>query len=146
MAEQYQISDPAYNKLSLIAQRQSYIPIGAQRLKGMSTFLEDLSKQKFMDTRPQHILLRHNLEIRAGRAPVWRALQYPRRTRLLTLTEKAQERYIILALAIGIITEEPFVVGGPSRLTNTPTISHVLEAIGLGWITPEKLPIASKKV
>jgi hypothetical protein len=134
------VSDEAYGRLTRLGQRQSYINITPQRVNGMSKFLEDLSSANFKDTRPLNVKQRHESEVRLGHAPTWISY-HVRRQRLLTISDTSMIRYMGIALSFGIITPEPYAVGGPSRLTMIPTTSLVLEGIGLGWITPVTVPL-----
>lgn len=142
----YFISDRAYDILTQYGQRQGYIKLptntkeAANRANGMSAFLEALPYTSFEDTRPQLVRQRHQEEIKHNRAPSWTGY-YSRRQRQITLTEQAMEKYIMIAISLNIITPEPYAVGGPSRLTFIPTISLVLEAIGLKWLTPVSFPL-----
>lgn len=139
----YYISDHSYQNLTQMGQRQGYIRLQAARAHGMTDFLDALSKSNFQDTRPNHVKIRHESEIRNFRAPTWTSY-FQRRTRLLSISDEAMARFIQIALSFGIIEPKPFAVGGPSRLTMIPTTSLVLEGIGLGWITPVNLPLKVK--
>ena len=136
----YYISDKAYHMLTSTATQQRYIKYGAIKKKGLSEFLTDLCYMKFTDTRPAEIIRRHDIMIANGRAPIWTS--YPvRRTRALALPKPTIERYMRVALQVGIIKEEPYIVGGPSKLRPTSVVGYVLEGLGLGWITPNRFPI-----
>lgn len=135
----YYISDLSFNKLVGIAQRQQYVQFGSERVKGLSDFLNDLSKYPMEDTRPALVKERHQEEIKHDRAPTWTHIR-TRRNRQLKLTDDAIERFFLVAYQMGIIRMKPFVRGGPDRRTPFPSVALVLEAIGLGWITPIELP------
>lgn len=134
----YYISDYAYNQLVYMAQKQGYIPWNTIRAKGMSNFLNDLASYPLEDTRPIHTKNRHEEEIRNNRAPTW--TNRSKRGRLIRLTDDSLQSYVEAALKFGIIREDPYPVGGPDRRTPYPTVGCVLEAIGLGWLTPQNLP------
>lgn len=136
----YYISDKAYDKLVVFAIQQRYVKPAALKKRGMSEFLNDLCYMKFEDTRPDNVKQNHQIMINAHRAPIWTL--YPvRRTRALYLSQPTINRYMKLALQVGIIKEEPWTIGGPSRTNPVSVISYVFEGLGLGWITPEKWPI-----
>lgn len=136
----YYISDTAYNKLVIQATIQRYIKQGSLKKRGMSEFLNDLCYMTFKDTRPLHIKQNHEILKSMHRAPIWTL--YPvRRTRALYLEEPTILRYMQLALQVGIIEEEPWTIGGPSRTKPVSVLGYVFEGIGLGWITPTQWPI-----
>jgi hypothetical protein len=135
----YYMSERAYGHLVFMAQKQGYIPWGAERAKGLSEFLNDLAHYALEDTRPELVRMRHEEEISHNRAPSWHHTRL-RRARLLKLDENAIEKYFESALIFGILREEPFAVGGPQRNTPYPAIAYVLEGIGLEWLTPVDLP------
>ncbi len=141
----YYVSDKAYNHLAYIAMCQGYIKTGAIRQKGMSEFLDDLAYMSFTDTRPLIIKERHQQELEVGRAPRWSSYNV-RRTRSIRLPDPAIERYMKLALQVGIIKKDPWLVAGPSRTRPTSVLGFVFEGLGLGWITPVKLPIKRKAI
>lgn len=131
----YYISDVAYDRLTMFAQKARYVKFGASRAKGMSEFLSDLALKPLEDTRPPFTKERHAQEVAYGHAPTW--LQYhTRRARLLSLTEDAVARYFKVGYQVGIIKAEPYAIGGPDRRTPYPTVAYVLEGIGLKWLTP----------
>lgn len=142
-ARAYYLTDNGYGKLVHMAQRARYVEFGASRVRGMSDFLNELCTTEFDDTRPELVRQRHEEEIAHGRAPTWMQNRN-RRSRLLTLTDDAIARYFLVAYQVGIIRREPYAIGGPSRRTELPAVSLVLEAIGLGWITPADLPRGNK--
>jgi hypothetical protein len=135
----YYLSDYSYSRLIGMAQRHKYIPFGSERAKGLSQFFIDLSVMPFEDTRPPLVKDRHREEEKHGSAPTWLHIR-TRRARLLTLTDDAIARYFLVAYQVGIIRTEPFIKGGPDRRTPYPSVALVLEAIGLGWITPTEFP------
>lgn len=135
----FYVSDKAFGHLVHLAQVRGYVKWGAQRVKGLSEFLNMLSESKFTDTRPDLVRQRHEEEIRMGRAPTWLHTR-TRRARNLQLSETAIENYLELAYKVKIIKDEPYTIGGPSRLTPQPSVSLVLEGIGLQWLTPKTLP------
>jgi hypothetical protein len=137
------ISDYAYAKLITLAQRQRYVPYGSSRVKGIGEFLEDIAHKEFVDTRPPLVRERHEQELRYNRAPVW-LHNRRRRSRLIKLSDGAVARLFKIAFLVGIIREEPFIIGGPSRTNPLPSVAYVVESIGLGWITPDVYPIGQK--
>lgn len=143
-ARSYYISDFAYGRLIGMAQRNRFVEYGSNRVRGMSKFLNYLSVMPMNDTCPDLVKERHIQEIKNNRAPSWSHTRL-RRNRLLKLTDDAIERYILVAWEMDIIRAEPWAKGGPDRSTPYPTISIVLEAIGLGWITPEMFPTGNIK-
>lgn len=136
----YYITDKAFQKLILMAQQGHYVKPGTERAKGMSDFFNDLAHYALKDTRPPFVVQRHQEERRNNRAPTWTFTRF-RRARSLKLTDEAIESYLTSALVFGIIEINPFPIGGPRRDTPYPAISIVLEAIGLGYLTPESMPI-----
>jgi hypothetical protein len=141
-ARAYYITDLAFGKLVGLAQRHRYVRFGTERAKGLSEFLNDLSHFDMEDTRPQIVKERHEQEIRLNRSPTWLYV-YNRRARLLSLTDEALQKYVEVALQVGIIKKDPYPIGGPDRRTPYPTVSLVIEGIGLGWITPVTIPIGT---
>ena len=140
VSRSYLITDAAYGRLITMAQQRRFVKYGSERVKGLSEFLTELSKVEFIDNRPIYVKEMHEQEIKFGRAPTWFRTR-DRRPRRLTLTEDAIERYVMIALRAGIIKDEPYAVGGPQRLTPYPTVSNVLEVIGLQWLLPDSLPL-----
>lgn len=138
--QQYYISDKAYRNLVTMAQRQKYVKELTQRHKGMSEFVADLAYYEFKDTRPPNVIERHKQQIAFNRAPIWTEFAV-RRVRRLFIPHPAELRYLKIARQVGIIRDEPWAIGGPSILKPIPIISYVLEGIGLGWITPTRLPV-----
>lgn len=139
----YYISDKAYNALTGMGQRRRFIPFGTARVKGLSEFLSLLARSSFEDTRPPNVKLRHQEEMAHNRAPNW-AHSRQRRARPLTLTDDAIARYWNIAFLVGITRAEGFAIGGPPTNIPYPSVAYVLEAIGLGWLTPDTLPLGSK--
>lgn len=135
----YYLSDKAYNHLIHLAQIKKYVSFGSARVKGLSTFLNELATFELLDTRPDNVKKRHEEQEALGRAPTW-LHHRQRRARSLSLTDDAIQRYFKVAFEVGIIQNEPFIVGGPSRLTPIPSVAYVLEGIGLEWLTPKDLP------
>jgi hypothetical protein len=144
IARTYYISDTAYFRLVNAAQRYRYVQFGSKRVKGLSEFLNDLAKIPMEDTRPPIVRERHVEEIRNNRAPTWMNTRL-RRQRLLTLTEDSIQRYFLVAYQVGIVRADPYPVGGPDRSTPYPSVALVLEAIGLGWLTPIEYPFNGRK-
>jgi hypothetical protein len=135
----FYVSDKAYNHIVLLAQQCGYVKYGSNKVKGLSTFINDLAHTTFYDTRPELVKARHRDEMRMGRAPTWLHTR-TRRMRNLQLDESTIRKFVEVALQVGIIRPEPDTIGGVSRLTPGPTVALVLEAIGLQWITPTVLP------
>lgn len=136
----YYISEPAYLHLIDLAIKHNYVAKNYVRTHGLSRFLNILSAQTFTDTRPLHVVERHDMEIAYLRAPSWTNFE-PRIPRNLKLLEVTQERYVELAFKVGIIENNPWTIGGPRRIYLPSIIGCVLEGIGLGWITPKEIPV-----
>jgi hypothetical protein len=131
----FYLSDKSFEKLVFMAKKAGYVAWGANRLRGLSEYLSELAQLSFTDTRPPLVVERHNQEIQEHHAPTWSTRA--RRTHALMLTEDAIARYYLVAFQVGIMRINPsYLHGTPSRLTPTPAVSHVLEAIGKEWITP----------
>lgn len=135
----YYLTEKSYAALIGMSQKCGYVKFGAQRAKGLSPFLIDLAQMPMDDTRPPLVKQRHDEEIKYNRAPTWMNSRL-RRARMLSLNNDAIARYLLIAHKMGIIRTEPWIIGGPDRKTPYPTIAIVLEAIGLGWITPREFP------
>lgn len=148
----FYISDRAYNHLVHLAQTKHYVKWGTKRAKGLSNFLNDLAldnfslsnKSRFIDTRPPLVKQRHEEEIRLDRAPSWLHTR-TRRAHNLILSEDTINKYMHVALQMGIAREEPYTIGNRSTLSPQPNVSLVLEGIGLTWITPDRLPDKAKE-
>lgn len=119
-----------------MAQRNNWVSYGTQRARGLSEFLNELSREKLIDNRPPNIVRRHEEEARYGRAPTWTYVRQ-RRARLLTLNEDTIVRYFKVAYEVGITRAEPWPIGGPDMKTPYPSVAFVLEGIGLEWIIPK---------
>lgn len=135
----YYVSDYAYSRLLTMAQQGRFVSYGASKARGMSRFIDTLSYIPMDDTRPDLVRRRHEEEIRNNRAPTWLHIKI-RRARLLTITDDTIARLLLVAHQVGIIGDKPFAVGGPKRNIPYPIVALVIEAIGLGWITPEYIP------
>lgn len=135
----FYLSDGAYDYLITKAQHNGWLPWGTKRVKGISPFLCKLATYEMEDTRPDLVRQRHEEEIQHNHAPTWLHNKM-RRSRMLMLTDDAVARYLLIAHIMGIIKNEPWATGGPDMRTPYPTVSLVLEAIGLRWITPVAWP------
>lgn len=135
----FYISDHAFGHLVHLAQLRGYVPYGSQRVKGLSKFLNDLAKTKFIDTRPDLVVRRHQEEIEHDHAPTWTHTR-TRRARNIQLTDDSLARYLLVASNNGIIRNPPYTTGNPQMTTAQPAVSLVLEGIGLEWLTPDTLP------
>ena len=131
------LSDYSYNRLISLAQRNRWLPYEVKRAHGLSAFLNALSHFPLVDTRPENIRRRHDEEIKMNHAPTWSYVSQ-RRSRLLTLNEETIALLFRVAFQVGIIRAEPWAVGGPRRNSPIPSIAFVIEAIGLGWISPKE--------
>lgn len=127
-----------------MAQRHKFVRFGSARVKGLSDFLNQLATIPLLDTRPDLVKMRHQEEIRNNRAPTWLHVRV-RRSRLLKLNDDAIARYYLAAFQFGITRAQPYAVGGPDMRTPYPSVAFVLEAIGLGWLTPEEFPYCYDK-
>ena len=136
----YYISDTAYQHLIMLATRQGYKKLNTERAVGISEFLSDLAYYDFSDTRPYQIVERHKQEIENNRAPTWTSYSV-RRTRMLYITLPSIQRYVQLALKVGIIRREPYLYGNVSITKPVSIVGYVIEAIGLKWLTPNSYPL-----
>ena len=135
----YYVSHKAFSQLLLKAKEGGYVKWNSDRARGFSQFLNELAQIEMTDSRPPLVYQRHLEEVAHNRAPTWMNVRM-RKCRLLYLTEDSIARYLLVAFDVGIIRGEPYAIGGPDRKTPYPTVSLVIEGLGLGWITPEKFP------
>lgn len=138
MSDLYAISDIAYNHLVRLATDTGFVKSGAVHKIGISRFTERLSYRRMIDTRPRSIKGADRELLRIGRVPVWKR-HYQRWARTLNLSEEAIERYCRIAIEHRIVIGRGY-KGGPNWKSATSIVGAVLEAIGLGWLTPTSLP------
>jgi hypothetical protein len=135
----YAISMYAYDMLIRRANRCNYV-ISPTIPRGLSQFLNDLSRKDFVDSRPLHIMEDHALYIEIKREPRWYYTEIPDDKdlsenefikRRLALSQEAINRYSKIAtdLMMACVRKSPRTLA-----------AKAIEAIGSGFITPVDWP------
>jgi hypothetical protein len=133
----YKLSHRAANNLTRISQTYGYVHPNALKLRGLALFVTALSHLQYDDTRPS-IISDQDLPLAdAGEWPEW-DLDIPsndRRSIGMQLTTATHARFQAIAIRHLIQTRASQLRYGPI-LATSGTTQRVLEAIGLGWLTP----------
>lgn len=140
----YYITDYAYEKLIDLAKQLNYIEPNAKRAKGMSEFLDALSHQEFIDTRPPEMIEEHEKASLRSSPPRWTITGEYRKPRLLSLTPTSIFNYLKIGILTGVIVTEKLVNPGRINRSEEALVASVLEAIGLELLTPTSLPPVKK--
>lgn len=142
----YYISDEAYDGLWRSAVALKYVGRGASSGKGISQYITEAAKCKFVDDRPEEYKEMDAVRKAHGLTLYWEAGSY-RKARQLTLDEETIDNLCIVAVdhLIGIGKSHP------NNLvmirTTTATIARVMEAIGMKWLIPATgVPVKKQKV
>lgn len=139
MPDLYHISDKAYEHLVELAIEHNFVRGGSLRRAGMSRFIERLAFRTFVDTRPDEYRAADEARMSRFRCPIWVDGSI-RRMRTLDLSDEALSQYCAKALELNI-TLGRYYRGGPWWKSPTSITATMLEAIGLGWLTPTRIPV-----
>jgi hypothetical protein len=139
MAALYYISNPAYDEIVYRAVAGLYVKPGLRVARGLSVFIEDLSKCALSDARPPDIRELDRLRQLDRRMGYW-SMEEPRIPRSLELSMPTLARFLMHAFRLGMATNNPRMRGGPRQNSLFSATSAVLEAIGTKWITVDSWP------
>lgn len=132
------LSDDAYNELAMQAHTRGYVA-SPDTPRGLSIYIEwILSNHTFTDTRPEDIKAQDSTLRAANYTPEWQ-LYYPRRRHKLAVSNNALLAASIecLSLGIAVYPSRPL-TGAPNYLDSIQCAAALLEALGTGWVTPQR--------
>lgn len=127
------LSDPAWNGLMSQAMSFNYVSrTTAVRKRGISSYIEALSKCSFEDNRPDYLRI-DSARLNVLRLPLWYEPEFDRIQRSVTITQQACDNFIKIALTHKM-TNVKFML----RSLTQPygLIGVALEAIGLTYLIP----------
>lgn len=143
MLYQIFLSDKAYQGLIAQAREKDFVR-GFNRPKGLGLYMSGVLRlnptiDTWKDTRPASLQAMTLNDLEAGQFTQWDDGEL-RAVRLLTIPQPHNDNIE----AINIVRELGFQLGvlklAPHKLKKATMFSQFWEAIGLGWLTPMKLP------
>jgi hypothetical protein len=133
----YKLSHRAANNLTRLAQTYGYVHPNAIKLRGLALFVTALSHLQYDDTRPPTIRSHDDDLATSGEWPEWdlEIRSNDRRSIGMQIPLSTHVRFQAIAIRHLIQTRASQYRYGPIT-PSSGTTQRVLEAIGLGWLTP----------
>lgn len=136
---QINMSDTAYEHLCELAVQLHYIIATPHRKRqhGLHLYVAALGEYGILrDARPEYVRELDQPLLEAGRVPIWMP-EYTRRRRLIAINNTVAEQCYKKAYNLGITNHRR----SESVESFGSVISAMLEAIGVGWLLVDNIPM-----